>query len=254
MVLIGGVAQVDAAGRYGHVHLVPHTHLHAAAGAAKRAPLTCGDQPNLDDPTNSTNQALVAYYFDDTHAGVTHSYCRLGFHISAGDTISVHFSPLDQSDPPAVTLAMYVAPGLDPDRQTLAGCSSNMPSTVCGSAARGDILTVQAPPCGFQVDFIYGTAMVNLPQGTFRAENRLIDGRTGSLASSGCPNAKPTPTASPESTSTASPDPTGGVLAAAVTTPLTGAGSPLQPLGIGLFVLGVFSMYASRRYLAATDV
>jgi hypothetical protein len=175
-ILIGGPAQADAAGQNGHVQLV--------AGSATA--LSCAHQPNLDNPTNSTNQALTTYYFDVTDAGVTNSYCRLGFHISAGDTITVHFTPLDPGNPPQVTLAMYKAPGLHPHQQTLTTCASNQVSPLCGAAQTGDELTVRAPYCGFQVDFIYGNAIKFLTQGTYRTDHRLINGRTGSLSSTGC--------------------------------------------------------------------
>jgi hypothetical protein len=254
LVLIGGASLADAAGRYGHVHPVSHTHLHARSTAGKPAPLSCAHQPNLDDPTNSSTQALTTYYFDVTHAGVTNSYCRLGFHVSAGDIMSVHFTPIDRGETPTLAFAVYVAPGLDPDQQTLSTCSSNRASSLCGAAVSGDVLTVQAPSCGFQVDFIYGNVIANLTQGTYRTESRLIDGRTGSLSTSGCSTPTPTPTPAPATPTPAPTAPQSGVLAASVSTPDTGAGSAVQSLGMVLLLLGLGSVYASRRYLAATDL
>lgn len=216
----------------------------SAALAPAHAPTSpdCGKQPNLNNPTNSSNAALRSYFFTVTHNGVNTNYCRLSSHVSAGETISVDFTPVDPSSPPAVALVVYSAPGTDPDAQTLSSCESNAASTVCGAAVAGNELFITAPPCGVQVDFIYGSVITDLTQGTYRSENRLIDGRTGSLSLGGCPGA-PTPTPTP---TTASPSPTPSTQVAAVSTPGTGTASWLQVDGVALAIFGVVMVALSR--------
>lgn len=228
-----------------HLGLAHHAVVAPVAPATVPTSLNCGRQPNLDNPTNSTNAALTSYFFTVTHNGVKTNYCRLASHVSAGDAISVDFTPVSASNPPEVSLAVYSAPGVDPDQQLLSSCASNVATSVCGSAVVGNELVITAPQCGVQVDFIYGTVITNLTQGTYRAENRLIDGRTGSLSLGGCP-AAPTPTPTPTTTPTPSPSPGAQVQAASVSTPGTGTLSWLQIDGVALALFGVVMVGISR--------
>ena len=66
----------------------------AAARHTKSAPTapTCAHQPNLNDPTNSTNKVLESYWFVIEHAGQTTTVCTLFGNVSSGDIVTAHFT------------------------------------------------------------------------------------------------------------------------------------------------------------------
>ncbi|HXL61674.1 MAG TPA: hypothetical protein VN959_13580 [Mycobacterium sp.] len=222
----------------------------AAARHVKSAPTApgCAHQPNLNDPTNSTNKALDSYWFAIQHLGVTTTVCTLFGNVSSGDIVTAHFTLASPSAADEVTLVSNTASSSS-SQQTLFDCASfsvGADPDATGDpclAATSQALTVHVPDCGFQVDLIYGEPLATMTIGQYRTDHRWVDGQVGNR-SAGCtptPTPTPTPTATPTATptsgvggATATPTPVGGVQG--ITTPGTGSGGMTLPL-VGLVLI-----------------
>jgi len=233
----------------------------AAARHAKSAPTApaCAHQPNLNDPTNSTNKVLDSYWFAIEHAGQTTTVCTLFGNVSSGDVVTAHFTldpsvvPTPGTTGPEITLVSNTASGSS-SQQTLFDCSSF--SVGPDPSAAGDpcltataqVLTVHVPDCAFQVDLVYGEPLATMTIGQYRDEHRWIDGQVGNR-SSACTPPTPTPTPTPTasvSPATPTPTPVGGVQG--ITTPGTGSGGSILPFaGLGLIGLGIGAIVRSAR-------
>jgi|HubBroStandDraft_6_1064221.scaffolds.fasta_scaffold63763_3 hypothetical protein len=235
----------------------------AAARHISSAPTApaCAHQPNLNDPTNSTNKALDSYWFAIQHLGQTTTVCTLFGNVSSGDIVTAHFTLASPTSADEITLVTNTASntslqqnlfdcasfsiGADPD-------STNDPCLTATSQA----LTVHVPDCGFQIDLIYGEPLATMTIGQYRTDHRWVDGQVGNR-SAGCttPTPTPTPTATPTPTPTATP--TGGVGGATptpvggvkgITTPGTGSGGMTLPLvGLVLILGGTVAVVRAWR-------
>ncbi|MGA8415870.1 MAG: hypothetical protein WB808_04545 [Candidatus Dormiibacterota bacterium] len=233
----------------------------AAARHSKQAITapTCEHQPNLNDPTNSTNKVLESYWFSIEHAGQTTTVCTLFGNVSSGDVVTAHFTLVSPAPPVSgsadieITLLSNTASSSS-SVQNLFDCSSFSPgadpdaaSDPC-LAATSQVLTVHVPDCAFQVDLIYGEPLATMTIGQYRTEHRWIDGQVGNR-SSGCTPPTPTPTPTPTgsvSPATSSPTPVGGVQG--ITTPGTGSGGLALPLtGLALILVGITAIVRSAR-------
>jgi hypothetical protein len=229
---------------------------------------TCEHQPNLNDPTNSTNKVLESYWFSIEHAGQTTTVCTLFGNVSSGDIVTAHFTlaPTAPGNADAeITLVSNTASSTS-SQQNLFDCSSFSPGTDPDSAndpclaAASQVLTVHVPDCAFQVDLVYGEPLTTMTIGQYRTERRWVDGQVGNR-SAGCtpPTPTPTPTATPTplptptgsvSPATSSPSPTptpvGGVQG--ITTPGTGSGGLTLPItGVVLILVGITAIVRSAR-------
>jgi hypothetical protein len=103
---------------------------------------------------------------------------------------------------------------------------------------------VHVPPCGFQVDLIYGAPEQTHTMGAYAAAHVWISGQLGAVRSETvCTSATPTPTSSVQGITTT------------VSTPSTGAGSTTQgALGIILMTLGGSAVVYGGRRLRTTEV
>ena len=177
----------------------------AAARHSKQAITapTCEHQPNLNDPTNSTNKVLESYWFSIEHAGQTTTVCTLFGNVSSGDVVTAHFTLVSPAPPVSgsadieITLLSNTASSSS-SVQNLFDCSSFSPgadpdaaSDPC-LAATSQVLTVHVPDCAFQVDLIYGEPLATMTIGQYRTEHRWIDGQVGNR-SSGCTTDRPRP-------------------------------------------------------------
>jgi len=242
----------------------------AAARHPKSVPTapSCGHQANLNDPTNSTNKVLESYWFAIQHAGQTTTVCTLFGNVSAGDVVTAHFtlvaaSPSAGAAGPEITLVSNTA-SASSSQQTLFDCASY--SAGADPDATGDpclaattqVLTVRVPDCAFQVDLIYGEPLTSMTIGEYRSVHRWIDGQVGDRSST-CTSTTPTPTPTATATPTGSvapatsvptpvvPTPVGGVQG--ITTPGTGSGGNMLPIGgLALVGLGVVAIVRSSRH------
>lgn len=258
---VGAVSVLTAGVSLFTIGMLP---VQAAARHPKSAPAapSCGHQANLNDPTNSTSKVLESYWFAIQHAGQTTTVCTLFGNVSAGDVVTAHFTFVPAPGAPAtaaapeITLVSNTASGSS-SQQTLFDCASysNGPDPDAAGdpclAATTQVLTVRVPDCAFQVDLIYGEPLLTMTIGEYRSEHRWIDGQVGDR-SSNCTSPTPTPTPTPSPTgsvapATSSPTPDGGVQA--ITTPGTGSGGNMLPIGgLVLVALGVVAIVRSSRH------
>lgn len=238
-----GMVQVQAAPR----------HLNAAPSAP-----TCAHQPNLNDPTNSTNKVLDSYWFAIEHAGQTTTACTLFGNVSSGDIVTAHFT-LDASAAAGVEITLVTnTASSSSTQQNLFDCASFSNGADPDSSADSCLvsttwgLTAHVPDCAFQVDLIYGEPLATMAIGQYRTDHRWIDGQVGNRTDT-CTAPTPTPTPTPTATptggvggATATPTPSSGVQG--ITTPGTGSGGLGVPIvGLVLIVLGVLAIVRSTR-------
>lgn len=242
LLLTAGAAPVQAA-----THSAHHRS-HAPASAT-----TCGSQGGLNDPTNSNNHVLTGYYFAVEHGGVTINVCSLLNNTHPGDIVTAYFT-LHSGSTQATQLSLVSYKATDEDtNQTLFDCASFGVSSGSCVSTTANALTVRVPPCGFQVDLIYGAPVQSHVKGSYFAAHTWINGQISGLHSEAvctdAANATPTPTPA-----------LGGVNAITTTattpsTPSTGVGSTTQAaLGIILMTLGGSAVVYGRRRLKTTEV
>jgi len=254
----GGVSILTAGITLLTIGMLP---VQAAARHPKSAPTApvCSHQPNLNDPTNSTNKVLDSYWFAIQHGGQTTTACTLFGNVSSGDIVTAHFTfdpsvtPAPGVGGPEITLVSNTASSSS-SQQTLFDCASF--SLGADPDAAGDpcltattqVLTMHVPDCGFQVDLVYGEPLATMTIGQYRTDHRWIDGQVGNR-SSACTTPTPTPTPTPTasvSPATPTPTPDGGVQG--ITTPGTGSGGLMLPLtGLALIGFGILAIVRSLR-------
>jgi hypothetical protein len=157
----------------------------------------CGQQRNLNNPTNTHNKVLDSYWFAVTDNGNTTAVCTLENNVKAGDTVIANLvlaTPLPTGS--EITLVSNNAPPPNPHQQTLFDCASfgdtggaSDPCTVSTTLS----LTVNVPNCGFQVDLIYDEPITPLTQGTYLLQHRFVNGVEGKNATCTSPSISTTP-------------------------------------------------------------